>query len=122
MDKDYAFSQNYNYCRSALVLSIRLITLIPREGTETHCLSIAITSFVLLITLIPREGTETTARGKLSYEDSCVDYPYSPRGDGNQNRSGHENFSELVDYPYSPRGDGNKKVLHRGFNARTGTG
>ena len=41
MDKDYAFSQNYNYRRSALVLSIRLITLIPREGTETSAVILA---------------------------------------------------------------------------------
>ena len=46
MDKDYAFSQNYNYRRSALVLSIRLITLIPREGTETWPVN---TAFALAI-------------------------------------------------------------------------
>ena len=59
MDKDYAFSQNYNYRRSALVLSIRLITLIPREGTETHIAVALVVAASVLITLIPREGTET---------------------------------------------------------------
>lgn len=62
MDKDYAFSQNYNYRRSALVLSIRLITLIPREGTETQRVSNSISRLM------------------------SVDYPYSPRGDGNLDR------------------------------------
>ena len=59
MDKDYAFSRNYNYRRLALVLSIRLITLIPREGTETF-------SPVAYV-----------------FGKHFVDYPYSPRGDGN---------------------------------------
>ena len=61
MDKDSAFSQNYNYRRSILVLSIQLITLIPREGTEAHFVfSFACCPLLLewLITLIPREGTE----------------------------------------------------------------
>ena len=38
---------------------IRLITLIPREGTETHMFHKLIQSCTVLITLIPREGTET---------------------------------------------------------------
>ena len=68
MDKDYAFSQNYNYRRSALVLSIRLITLIPREGTETFRIEYFqdLSRFFELITLIPREGTETLMISRLS--------------------------------------------------------
>lgn len=38
MDKDNVFLQNSDYHRSDLVLSIQLITLIPREGTETSVL------------------------------------------------------------------------------------
>ena len=38
-----------------------------------------------------------------------VDYPYSPRGDGNLLvfSTSISTFTE-VDYPYSPRGDGNR--------------
>ena len=85
MDKDNVFLQNSDYHRSDLVLSIQLITLIPREGTETmKAIVVAFPSFFLLITLIPREGTETLARSTTSSVISLlVDYPYSPRGDGN---------------------------------------
>lgn len=59
MDKDNVFLQNSNYHRFDLVLSIRLITFIPREGTET------VERFHFgflsnrLITPIPREGTSS---------------------------------------------------------------
>ena len=84
MDKDNVFLQNSDYHRSDLVLSIQLITLIPREGTETGTgWALFFPACEQLITLIPREGTETllmTPKPDLSFR---VDYPYSPRGDGN---------------------------------------
>ena len=36
-----------------------LITLIPREGTETRAIALVLLYHFKLITLIPREGTET---------------------------------------------------------------
>lgn len=57
MDKDNVFLQNSDYHRSDLVLSIQLITLIPREGTETQRVSNSISRLM------------------------SVDYPYPPRGD-----------------------------------------
>ena len=74
--------------KSALERPLRtsqLITLIPREGTETRYRLLTFSGRLnLLITLIPREGTET----RLIVLDinkirMPVDYPYSPRGDGN---------------------------------------
>ena len=63
MDKDNVFLQNSDYHRSDLVLSIQLITLIPREGTETIIMISSAILVSLLITLIPREGTETSSSG-----------------------------------------------------------
>ena len=37
-----------------------------------------------LITLIPREGTETMKERCSRISLVSVDYPYSPRGDGNR--------------------------------------
>ena len=77
------FLQNSDYHRSDLVLSIQLITLIPREGTET-------------------QHTRHYPSFPLH-----VDYPYSPRGDGNAASIPYRQRRDRVDYPYSPRGDGN---------------
>ena len=62
----------------------------------------------MLITLIPREGTETST-AFVSTKTSLVDYPYSPRGDGNAVAKPFVLNVDIgrVDYPYSPRGDGN---------------
>ena len=76
-----------------------LITLIPREGTETQrWLRLAVPAW--LITLIPREGTETlNPLTTLTFPArQRVDYPYSPRGDGNYNASGEilAEFRKLI--------------------------
>ena len=72
-------------------------------------------NLLLLITLIPREGTETIELPCVHHLSCSVDYPYSPRGDGNNRpRIISSGALSTVAYPYSPRGvliDANQLTL-----------